>query len=320
MPELSVRFENPIYGLVGILLAAAVVTLLLLSFRRLGAAQKRFELVEWRNLRRFVRILNMGTKAGVVLSLSFLLARPYFPTTIEISVDVATAEQLAEYKVATIVLMDVSYSMNCSDLKPSRLEAAKTMSKLLLDKMSSNDLVGFISFNGSVRDTVLPTANRTMIAGKINNQTLGPSTAIGTALDAAIGVLNTYPEGGRAIVLFSDGRSNMGSDLALAVASAVSLKIPIFSVSLGTYGVGEADPAVLGDMASRTGGKFYEVRNEDMENLATSISQISHDVKVAALKAVNDKLTLPTKDYQAATAFFSVLLVSSLFLMWFTGV
>jgi hypothetical protein len=73
-------------------------------------------------------------------------------------------------------------------------------------------------------------------------------------------------------------------------------------------------------MASRTGGKFYEVRNEDMENLATSISQISHDVKVEALKAAYDKLTLPTRDYQTATAFFSALLVSSLFLMWFTGV
>ena len=321
MPDFPVKFENPTYGLIGILLGAAVVALLILSFRKLRAAQKRLELVEWRKLRRIVRALNVGTKVGVVLSLSFLLARPYFPATIEVSVDFATEEQLAQYKVATVFLMDVSYSMNYSDLMPSRFEAAKAMSKLLLDKMNSNDLVGLISFNGSVQDTVLPTVNRTMITEKINDQILGPSTAIGTALDAAIGVLNdAYPEGARAIVLFSDGKSNMGSDPALAVDSAVSWKIPVFTVSLGTYGVGESAPTVLRDMASRTGGKFYEVRNEDMEDLATSISQISHDVKVDTLKTVYDKLTLPTKDYQAATALFSALLVLSLFLMWFTGV
>lgn len=320
MPELPVRFENPTNGLIGILLGVAVVALLILSFRKLRTAQKRLELVEWRKLRRLVRALNVGTKVCVVLSLSFLLARPYFPATIEVSVDVATEEQLAQYKVATVLLMDVSYSMNYSDLKSSRFEAAKTMSKLLLDKVNTNDLVGFISFSGSVWDTVLPTVNRTMITEKIDNQTLHPSTAIGTALDAAIGVLNAYPEGARAIVLFSDGKNNMGSDPALSVDSAVSWKIPIFTVSLGTYGVGEAAPTALREMASRTGGKFYEVRNEDMENLAGSISQISHDVKVDALKAAYNKLTLPTKDYQAATALFSALLVLSLFLMWFTGV
>jgi len=320
MPELPVKFDNPTYGLVGILLGAAVIALLILSFRKLRTAQKRLELVEWRKLRRIIRALNVGTKVCVVLSLSFLLARPYFPTTIEVSVDIATQEQLAQYKIAAVFVMDVSYSMNYTDLKPSRFEAAKTMSRLLLSEMDPNDLIGFISFSGRVWDTVLPTVNRTMISEKIESQILRPSTAIGTALDAAIGVLNAYPEGARAIVLFSDGKNNMGSDPALAVDSAVSWKIPIFTVSLGTYGVGEAAPTVLRDMASRTGGKFYEVRNEDMEDLATSISQISHEVKVDALKAAYDKLTLPTRDYQAATALFSALLVLSLFFMWFTGV
>jgi Mg-chelatase subunit ChlD len=277
-------------------------------------------LVEWKKLRRIVRASNIGTKTGVVLALSFMLARPYFPTTVEVSVDAASKEQLAQYRVTSVLLMDVSNSMNYSDLKPSRFEVSKTMSRLLVQKMDSMDLVGFVSFAGRIYDTEFPTANRTRVAEKIDNQTLHPSTAIGTALETAIGVLETYPTGGKAIVLFSDGKSNYGVNIASAVEAAVALKIPVFTVSFGTYSMGESDPITLRDIASQTGGKFFEVRNEEIENLATAISQISREVKVTALKAVFDRLIIPAKDYQAPTVIFSVVLVATLFLMWFTGV
>jgi len=318
--EFPVRFENPTYSLAGIILGGIVVVLFYLSHKRLRAAQKRLELVEWRKLRRIVRILNISTKTGVVISLSFLLATPYFPTTIEIPVDEASEEQMAEYTIAAMLLMDVSYSMNYSDLKPTRLEISKTMSKLLINKMNSLDLVGFISFAGQIYDTVFPTANRTVITEKIDNQTLYPSTAIGTAIETAIGVLEAYPPGGRAIVLFSDGKNNVGINVTTAVDEAVAQKIPIFTVSVGTYGMGESDPLALREISGRTGGKFYEVRNEEIESFATSVSQISHEVKAGALKAVYDKLVIPAKDYQTPTVIFSALLVATLFLMWFTGV
>jgi len=318
--EFPVRFENPTYGLVGAVLGGVVVVLFYLSYKRLRIAQKNLELVEWRKLRSIVRILNIGTKTGAVIALSFLLATPYFPMTIEVPVDEATEEQTAQYTITAMLLMDVSYSMNYSDLKPTRLEVSKTMTKLLVNKMNSKDLVGFVSFAGEIYDTVFPTANRTKVTEKIDNQTVRPSTAIGTALETAIGVLNTYPPGGRAIVLFSDGRNNMGISINTAVDEAVAQKIPIFTVSFGTYGLGEADPLALREISDRTGGKFYEVRNEEMQNLATSISQISHEVKVGALKAVYDKLIIAAKDYQVPTLFFSALLVAALFVMWFTGV
>jgi hypothetical protein len=248
-----------------------------------------------------------------------MLARPYVPVTIEVPVDLASEEQLAQYTVTAILVMDVSYSMNYSDIKPSRFEVSKTMSKLLVNKMASTDLLGFESFAGRIYDTEFPTTNRTRVIQKIDNQTLHPSTAIGTALGAAIGVIDTYPHGGKAIVLFSDGKSNV-DNVTSAVDAATSLKIPIFTVSFGTYSMGEADPIALRNIASQTGGKVFEVKNEEMENLATSISQISHEVIVTALKAVYNKLIIPAKDYQTPTVIFSVLLVATLFLMWFTGV
>lgn len=315
-------FDNPAYGLVGVVLGGVVLALFYLSYKRLRIAQKHLELVEWRKLRRVVRTLNFSTKAGVVIALSFLLARPYVATSIEVPVDQASEEQMGQYAITVIVLMDVSYSMNYSDLKPTRLEVSKSMSELLLSKMGSKDHVGFISYAGQVYDTVFPTNNRTKIIERIDNQTIHPYTAIGTALETAIGVLESpvYPSEGKAIVLFSDGKSNTGVNVTAAADEAASLNIPVFTVSMGTYSVGEADPLALQDISTRTGGKFFEVRSGKIESLATSISQISHEVRVGALKSVYDTLTVPIRDYQAPLAIFSVLLVAALFLMWFTGV
>ncbi len=144
--EFPIKFENPTFSLLGIVLGASVISLFYLSHKRLRIAQKRLELVEWKKLRRIVGALNIGTKTGVVLALSFMLARPYFPTTIEVPVDAASEEQLAQYTVIAMLLMDVSYSMNYSDLKPSRFEVSRIMGRLLVNKMTSKDLLGFMSF------------------------------------------------------------------------------------------------------------------------------------------------------------------------------
>lgn len=316
--EFPVRFENPVYGLAGIVIGVIAVFLFSFSYRRLRKAQKKLELVEWRRLRRVVRGFNVSTKVGVVIALSFLLARPYLPTTIEVPVSEATEEQMAQYTITTLVLMDVSYSMNYSDLNPTRLEVSKTMSKLLISKMDAKDLVGVISFAGQVYDVVRPTTNRTRVAEVIDDQTVHNSTALGVALTSAIGALANQP-GGKAIVLFSDGKNNIG-EFDSAVDQAAALKIAVFTVSVGTYGMGEADPLALKDISERTEGKFYEVRNEEIERLAESVGQISHEVKTGALKGVYDKLILPVDDYEVPTLIFSVLLVAALFLMWFTGV
>jgi len=318
--EFPIRFENPIYSLVGIILGSIVVILFSLSHKRLKVAQKHLELVEWRKLRRIVRILNISTKMGIVIALSFLLATPYFPTTIEVQVNEVSEEQMAQYTIAAVLLMDVSYSMNHSDLKPTRLEVSKIMTKLLVNKMNPNDLIGFISFAGQIYDTAFPTTNRTQVNEKIDNQTLHPYTAIGTAIETAIGVLETYSGWGKAIILFSDGKNNMGVNVTSAVDEAVAQRIPIFTVSVGTYGMGEVDPLALREISNKTGGKFYEVRNEEIESLATSVAQISHEAKIGALRAIYDKLTISVKDYHTSTVIFSALLVATLFLMWFTGV
>jgi len=317
--EFPLRFENLTYSLFGIVLGGALVIFLYFSYKRLRMAEKRLELVKWRTIRRVVKFTNIGMKLMVVATLSFLLATPYLPTTIEVPVEASNEEQMAQYNVSAMMLMDVSYSMNASDLKPTRLQVAKSTAALLVNKMGPKDLVGFVSFAGEIYNTLFPTSDRQSITEFINNQTLHPSTAIGTALQTAIGMLGTY-SGGRAILLFSDGKNNAGIDPASAMEAAVTAKIPVFTVFVGTYGVWEADPLALREISDRTGGKFYEIRSENMESLLVEVSKISQEVRVGALKKVSDTLTIEAKDFENPMLTLTALLIASLFLTWFIGV
>lgn len=316
---LPLGFENPLYGLLGIALGVVFVLLSSLSYRKLRIAEKRLELAKWKTMRKVVRAANFGMKASVILALSFLLATPYLNATMVVPIDEVTDEQMEQYSATIMILMDVSNSMNTADLKPTRLDVSKSMVQILIQSLDTKDLVGFISFAGEIYDSILPTANRSAVLNLVENQTCHPSTAIGTALEAAIGAVGTY-EGGKALVLFSDGRNNWGADLASVVEEISALKIPVFTVFLGTYGIGESDPLSLREISDKTGGKFYEVRNEEMENLAAEVSKISQEVKAGALKSVYNEITVDVKDYEFPTIVLSALLVVALLLAWFTGV
>jgi len=318
--ESPIGFENPLLSIFGIILAALLALLLYASNRRIRKAEKRLELVKWQRIRKFVNATNIGTKIGIVIAFSFLLAVPYFPTTVKVSISQASSEQLAKNSVTVMLLMDISNSMNISDLAPNRLEVAKQVARLFTNDANQGDLIGAISFAGRIYETASPTANRTEITDLIDRQTLKNSTAIGTALTSALGVLQPF-QGGKAIVLLSDGKNNFGimnvSDVAL---TAASYKIPVFTVFLGTYGIGTADSEPLQLISNLTGGKFHEVKSEDITALATEIAQFSQDVKVGALTPILSEISVEVKDYHTALLTFAILLACCLFLTWFTGV
>jgi len=216
--------------------------------------------------------------------------------------------------------MDVSYSMNISDLMPSRLEVAKQAARLFVNNAGPGDLIGFISFAGITYDETLPTTNRTEIIDLIDRQSVHNSTAIGTTLEKALGVLNQV-QGGKTIVLLSDGKNNYGTMNLTEVATiAANMKIPVFTVFLGTYGIGNSDPLPLQQISNMTNGKFHSVKSEEITTLATEISRFSQEVKVGALRTVLEELPIDARDYHTALVIFAALLVCCLFLTWFTGV
>lgn len=155
-----------------------------------------------------------------------------------------------------ILLVDVSGSMNSTDVKPTRLDAAVRAMSGFLDKLPSQFKVGLVAFSTELEPLVSPTTNRDLVKQAIGLLEPEAGTALGDGIAAALHILTSslkddgyVREPGKpvpgTIVLLSDGAQNRG--VLQPVQAALLAKkdgIRIYPVSLGTpdgtvsYGVG----------------------------------------------------------------------------------
>jgi Ca-activated chloride channel family protein len=88
---------------------------------------------------------------------------------------------------ATVMLvMDVSGSMEATDVAPSRLVAAKSAALDFLDQLPSSVRVGLISFSSSVQTLAAPTADRAQIRSALGLLRSSGGTAMGDGLVRAL--------------------------------------------------------------------------------------------------------------------------------------
>lgn len=141
---------------------------------------------------------------------------------------------------ATVVLAsDVSGSMTATDVSPTRLVAAKRAARRFVDGVPAKVNVGVLEFNHVPTILQSPTRDRIAIKGAIDSMAPSGGTATGDAINAALASLRRSTPAGTsrppaAIVLLSDGVSTRGSDPVAAAREARKLKIPIYTVALGT--------------------------------------------------------------------------------------
>jgi Ca-activated chloride channel homolog len=141
---------------------------------------------------------------------------------------------------ASIMLVtDVSGSMEATDVEPSRLEAARRAGLSFADDVPRGVRIGVLAFNQAARTLQAPTADRDAVRAAIRSYVSSGGTATGEALHSALSTLERQPGvGGRrppaAIVLLSDGASTRGRDPVEVARRAARLRIPIYTVALGT--------------------------------------------------------------------------------------
>lgn len=166
---------------------------------------------------------------AVVLALIVLVAAAARPQR-----TVAVPVERASIMLAT----DVSGSMTASDVQPSRLVAAKRAARRFLDAVPARVNVGLLEFNGQTRVRQTPTTERDGVRAAIDAMAPSGGTATGDAIAAATQVLSRRSGPGRrppaAVVLLSDGASTSGRDPDAAAREARRLRIPIYTVTLGT--------------------------------------------------------------------------------------
>jgi Ca-activated chloride channel family protein len=142
-------------------------------------------------------------------------------------------------RASIMLVTDVSGSMEATDVKPSRLVAARRAARAFVDDTPREVNVGVLAFNGRPRVLQSPTADRQDIFAALARLRSSGGTATGEAIASAVRTLRTPTARGRrpppgAIVLMTDGASTRGKDPVQAAQEAKRAKIAVYTVALGT--------------------------------------------------------------------------------------
>ena len=187
-------------------------------------------------------------------------------------------------KAATVMLvLDMSASMEAVDVAPSRYQAAISAAKTFISDLPDQVRVGLISFDRRPAVVTSPTADHQAVLDGLDQLTVGPGTAAGDALYAALDAIAgaqeaaglTPEEGdkGAAIVLLSDGVTTVGSPVTAAAQQAADRGIPVSTIAFGTDAgtvtvqgrmiAVPADPDTMAQVAELTSGRFFEAVTAD---------------------------------------------------------
>jgi Ca-activated chloride channel family protein len=183
---------------------------------------------------------------------------------------------------AIMLANDVSSSMYANDVRPTRLTAAKRAAERFLAGVPATIEVGALEF--ATRPTVLQSPSTDQNLTKSAVAGLGPPaghTAIGDAIQSALHLLTTLPKQGSrrppgAIVLLSDGGSDLGSDPVAAARQAAADRIPIYTVALGTP---------HGTISVRHGSRIVNIPVPVSAALLRQVAQVSGGRSFAAADA-----------------------------------
>jgi len=142
---------------------------------------------------------------------------------------------------ATIVMaVDVSLSMEATDVEPDRITAAREAATSFVDLVPDRLNLGLVAFSGTAQVLVSPTTDHDLVKRSLRTMQLGPRTAIGEAIFAALGSIATVPTAPgqepapARIVLMSDGETTVGRSNEQAARAAADARVPISTIAFGT--------------------------------------------------------------------------------------
>ncbi len=204
-------------------------------------------------------------------------------TVLSLGVAGPTASVRVPQERATVMLaIDVSLSMEATDVLPSRLQAAQAAAQEFADLLPKRINLGLVKFGRAGNVLVPPTQDRDAVKHAIAGLQLEQYTAIGEGVFACLDALNTFSQSSTTpgekpaparIVLLSDGFNTVGRKVADAAAAAKKANTPVSTIAFGTdTGTVDLDGTVqqvpsdkvtLRGLAEATGGSFHTATSQD---------------------------------------------------------
>ncbi|MDP4239803.1 MAG: VWA domain-containing protein [Bacteroidota bacterium] len=194
-----------------------------------------------------------------------------------------------------MMALDLSGTMLAEDLKPNRLEAAKTVAtEFILSR--PNDNIGLVVFARESFTQCPLTTDHAVLINLFNGVKYGlidDGTAIGLGLANAVNRIKDSKAKSKVIILLTDGSNNCGDIAPITAAEiAKTFGIRIYTIGVGTTGMvnipvptpmgtqyqqvqSDFDAKSLRDIANLTGGKYYNATdNSKLRRIYQSIDQL----------------------------------------------
>ena len=183
-------------------------------------------------------------------------------------------------RASIMLVTDHSRSMSATDVSPDRLSAAQRAARTFLNTLPDQVRVGAVAFSDTPDAVQAPSSDHDDARRIVDGQVADGATATGAALEVAIDALKNDKQNGKrppsAIVLLSDGKTTVPPDPVPVARTAGQLKIPIYTVALGTrdatvpnpnpFGTPllvAPDPQTLRQIAQVSGGKAFTAEDSD---------------------------------------------------------
>ncbi|MCW2645033.1 MAG: Ca-activated chloride channel [Pseudonocardiales bacterium] len=200
-------------------------------------------------------------------------------------------------RASVVMAIDVSLSMQATDVLPSRLQAAQQAAKSFVDLLPGRINLGLVSFGGNASAVVAPTVDRDAVKVAIDKLQLQESTAIGEAVFTSLDAITAFSRATTAkgdkppparIVLLSDGANNKGRSVSEAILAARKAGVEVSTIAFGTDSGTvtvdgrtipvPADTVTLNRLASDTGGSYHAAHSvQELQSVYADIgSQIGY--------------------------------------------
>jgi tight adherence protein B len=171
-------------------------------------------------------------------------------------------QQGSRGKVAVILAVDTSGSMLHPGTPPRNIDRAKAAADSFAQAMQPGTRLGLVAFSSEPRVVQGLTTDHRRVRKAISSLEATGNTALNDAIVVASGLL-ARAEGQRNLVVLSDGKDE-GSTAGLpaAISKADRADVTAYAVGLNVPGF-DQDQAALRRLATRTGGKAFEVNDAD---------------------------------------------------------
>ncbi|CAN5449567.1 VWA domain-containing protein [soil metagenome] len=236
-------------------------------------------------------------------------------------------EQVPRERATVIVVVDVSLSMQATDVTPDRLSAASQAAQGFVDGLPDGFNVGVVSFAGSATVLAPPTPDHEASITALGQLNLDEGTAIGDGVMTSLAQIEataaTDGTGGDTdvpaqIVLLSDGTNTVGSSIDQAASAAQEAGVPVSTIAYGTPNGTvtvdgtvvpvPVDQASLDALAQATGGTGYAAQT------AEALDQVYDDIQSSIGFTTEQRDVTP---YVISVALLLGLLAAALSLRWF---